>query len=121
LDEILPVFREFYRVLKPSGHFVFSIQHPFTEFVNRSSDNYYDVIPISYDWTGFTEEPVEVPCYRRPLEDYTEALARSGFYIQRLTEPMPTERFKEQMPKDYMIYLRHPLFMAIRAWKPELH
>ncbi len=118
IDEILPVFREFHRILKPTGSFVFSIQHPFTEFVNRASDNYYDVVPIAYDWTGFTEEPVKVPCYRRPLEDYTEALAQSGFVIQRLTEPIPTERFKEQMPESYARHLKNPLFMAIRAWKP---
>jgi SAM-dependent methyltransferase len=119
LDELLPVFREFYRILKPCGHFVFSIQHPFTEFVNRPSDNYYDAISISYDWTGFTEKPVSVPCYRRPLQDYTEALSRSGFYIQRLTEPVPTEKFKEQMPESYNRHFKNPMFMVIRAWKPE--
>ncbi len=118
IDEILPVFSEFYRILKPRGHFVFSIQHPFTEFVNRPSDNYYDVVPISYTWTGFTKEPVEVPCYRRPLQDYSEALAQSGFYLQRLVEPVPTELFKEQMPESYGRHLRNPLFMVIRAWKP---
>ena len=41
LDEVEQVFCEFYRVLRPGGHLVFSIGHPFTEFVERPSENYY--------------------------------------------------------------------------------
>ncbi|MHA2032917.1 MAG: hypothetical protein ACW99Q_26415 [Candidatus Kariarchaeaceae archaeon] len=56
-----------------------------------------------------------VPGYRRPLEGYTEALARAGYYLERLTEPVPTERFKEQLPDSYIRHIRTPLFMVIRA------
>jgi SAM-dependent methyltransferase len=115
IDEVEPVFREFHRVLKPGGLFVFSIEHPLTGFVNRPSDSYYDVNVVTYDWTGFTDEPVPVPGYRRPLEGYTESLACAGFYIERLTEPAPTERFKDQLPESYARHMAYPLFMVIRA------
>ena len=115
IDEVETVFREFYRVLKPGGHLVFSIGHPFTDFVYRPSESYYKVEVISYDWTGFTDDPVSVPGYRRPLEGYTEALARAGFLIERLTEPVPTDRFREQLPDSYARHLVNPLFMIICA------
>lgn len=118
LDEVEPVFSEFYRILRPGGHLVFSIGHPFTEFVERPSENYYKVEVVSYDWTGFTDEPVTVPNFRRPLEGYTEALARAGFCIERLTEPVPTERFREQLPDSYVRHIANPLFMVIRACIP---
>jgi SAM-dependent methyltransferase len=115
IDVLEPVFREFHRVLKPRGHLVFSIEHPFTGFVYRPSESYYKVEVVSYDWTGFTDEPVSVPGYRRPLEGYTEALARTGFCIERLTEPVPTDRFREQLPDSYARHIINPLFMIIRA------
>lgn len=111
------VFRELYRVLKPEGDLVFSIQHPVTDYAYRPSDNYYRVEVISYDWTGFTEEPINVPCYRRPLEGYTEALFNAGFCIERLTEPKPTKRFKEELPESYNRTMVKPLFMVIKAHK----
>jgi SAM-dependent methyltransferase len=115
IDKLEPVFKEFYRVLKPSGYFVFSIGHPYTDLVYRPSDNYYDVEVIFFDWTGFTDEPVTVSSYRRPLEGYTEALADTGFIIERLTEPIPTEKFKEKLPESYVRHIANPLFMVIRA------
>lgn len=118
LPEVEPVFCEFHRILRPGGYLVFSIGHPFTEFVERPSDNYYRVEVTSFDWTGFTDEPVTVPGYRRPLEGYTEALARAGFCIERLTEPVPTRRFKEQLPDSYVRHIVSPLFMVIRACIP---
>lgn len=115
IDEVEPVFMEFHRVLKPGGLLVFSIEHPFTGFVNRPSDSYYDVKVETYDWTGFTDDPVSVPGYRRPLQGYTESLAHAGFCIERMTEPIPTERFKEQLPESYARHMAYPLFMVIRA------
>jgi SAM-dependent methyltransferase len=117
IDNLGSVFEEFYRILKPGGSMVFSIQHPVTDFVYRPSENYYKVELISYDWTGFIEEPVNVPCYRRPLEGYTEALFNAGFCIDRMTEPKPTERFKDQLPESYYRAMIKPLFMVIKAHK----
>ena len=117
VDNLELDFGEFYRVLKLGGYLVFSIGHPFTDFVYRPSDNYYDVEVISFDWAGFTDEPVTVSSYRRSLEGYTEALATAGFIIERLTEPIPTEKFKEQLPESYARHIANPLFMVIRARK----
>lgn len=117
LDELEPVFKEFNRVLKPQGSLLFSIQHPVIDFIYRPSDDYYRVEVISWDWNGFTAEPVKVHTYRRPLQDYTEALYNSGFFVERLTEPKPTEKFKEQAPESYANSLKNPAFMVIKAFK----
>ncbi|MBN1682154.1 class I SAM-dependent methyltransferase [Candidatus Bathyarchaeota archaeon] len=117
LENIDYVFKEFNRIIKPGGYFIFSIEHPFSVFIDRPSDNYYNVEPVSFNWDGFTEVPVLVPSYRRPLESYTETLAKSGFCIERLIEPKPTLRFKEQLPDSYERHLINPLFMMIKAKK----
>jgi ubiquinone/menaquinone biosynthesis C-methylase UbiE len=115
VDNLERVFEEFSRVLISGGYLVFSFGHPFSDFVYRPSENYYDVEVISFDWTGFTDEPVSVPSYRRPLECYTEGLSGAGFCIERLIEPVPTDRFREQLPDSYARHLVSPLFMVIRA------
>jgi len=115
IKNLEPLFKEFHRVLKPDGAFLFSIEHPVSSSYNRPSENYYEPNLITYDWTGFTEEPVTVPSYRRALQDYTESLANTGFVIERLTEPKPSEKFKQALPESYARHLIHPLFMVIKA------
>jgi SAM-dependent methyltransferase len=107
-------FTEINRVLKPSGRFVFSTHHPLAEYPGDSTSGiYFDTEPVEQVWDGLGS----VRFFRRPLSDITEALSDSGFVIERLVEPKPTEAFRAVSPRGYERLLRAPTFLLIRARK----
>lgn len=105
---------EFCRVLKPGGHLVISIEHPFFEYNYFQSTRYFDVEPVKCTWNGFGK-PVEVNSYRRPLQACLAPLTSNGFYIDALLEPRPVAEFAAVDPKHFEELNRFPAFMCIRA------
>lgn len=110
--------KEFYRVLKPNGHLVISIEHPFFEYNYFKSKKYFEIEPVKCTWTGFGK-PVEVNSYRRPLNECILPLTANGFYLDKLIEPMPTKEFEHLDPKHYKELNEFPAFMCIRAIRKE--
>jgi SAM-dependent methyltransferase len=115
VGDIDALFAEFRRVLRPAGLLVFSTGHPFGDYLYFKSENYFATEAVGAAWHGFGGEPVYVPQYRYPLSATTEALWRAGFVIERLTEPLPTEEFRQADPEHYAELMRLPGFMCIRA------
>lgn len=111
-----PTMKEFYRVLKPGGSLVMSIEHPFFEYNYFQSTQYFDVEPVKCTWGGFGE-PVEIHSYRRSLQDCLKPLLNSGFSINELVEPKPTPEFEQLDPKHYKELNEFPAFMCIKAQK----
>ncbi|MES2459539.1 MAG: methyltransferase domain-containing protein [Armatimonadota bacterium] len=110
-------FTEINRVLKPGGRFVFSTHHPMAEYPGDSASGiYFDTEPVEQIWG----ELGSVRFFRRPLSDITEALSSSGFVIERLVEPKPTEAFREVSLRGYEGLMRSPNFLLIRARKETL-
>jgi SAM-dependent methyltransferase len=109
-----PTIQEFYRVLKPLGHLVISIEHPFFEYSYFKSTNYFDTEAVKCIWKGF-DRPVEVHSYRRPLQACITPLTNNGFYIDTLLEPRPVEEFKHLDPIHYKELNEFPAFMCIKA------
>jgi SAM-dependent methyltransferase len=111
------VFREFFRVLREPGYFVFSAGHPFDEFCDHHPEgNYFDVELVDYEWRGFGPA-VRVPYYRRPLAAMLDPLFGAGFVLERVLEPRPVPQFREEAPRDYVKLLRQPGFIGFRARK----
>jgi len=111
------VFTEFHRVLKPGGILVFSMEHPFGKYYDhQATSNYYDTDMVQYTWHGFGM-PVNVPSYRRPLSAVLNPLIKTGFSLDCLLEPLPTQQFKTAEPTEYEKLVRSPGFMCIRAVK----
>ncbi len=108
-------FAEFHRLLREGGLLVFSAGHPYLDYMQRGTGSYFKTELISFTWRGFGGEPVEVPTYRRPLSAATEALTGSGFVIERILEPLPTEEFKHADPESYEQLSRLPCFICFRA------
>jgi len=105
-------FSEFARALKPEGFLVFSTAHPLDQFPIDDDDgdaNYYEVERREKDWD------VEVPYYRRPFGEIINPLLETGFRIERVVEPQPTEAFKEKWPERYEKESRYPVFLCVRA------
>ena len=114
------LFKEFYRLLRKPGVLVFSDGHPFGDYLffkkRRKVKNYFDTELVGCFWRGFGIR-VFVPGYRRPLNALFNPLIEAGFRIDRIVEPLPTERFKKADPTAYKKLLRMPAFICVRAVK----
>ena len=110
-------FAEFYRVLRPGGHFIFSVTHPFSDYLYFKSLNYYETELVGCEWRGFQQVKVHMPSFRRPLGAMLNPLTEVGFHLESIIEPKPTEEFKEADPKHYEELSRLPCFLCIRARK----
>lgn len=116
VENWVPIFMEFNRVLVGDGVFVFSMEHPFTKSLYFQSENYFKTERVEWLWRGFGM-PVLMPSYRRPLEAMVEPLSQSCFVVERILEPRPTHEFKEREPEDYERLCKQPSFICIRAKK----
>lgn len=110
-------FSEFYRVLRPAGHFVFSVTHPLFDYLYFKSDNYYKTELVTSEWRGFEEVRIQMPSFRRPLEAMINPLIRAGFCLEKVVEPKPTDEFKQADPRHYRELSQQPCFLCIRARK----
>jgi len=111
-------FREFHRVLRGGGIFVFSMEHPRSEYLIKRTNDYFERELIRSVWYGFGR-PVTVPAYRRALSEVVNTVIDAGFRLDRLLEPRPTEEFKKADPKDYEELLVSPGFLCVRAIKDQ--
>lgn len=116
IENWVPIFMEFNRVLVEDGVFVFSMEHPFTKSLYHQSENYFKTERVEWLWRGFGM-PVLMPSYRRPLEAMVEPLSQSCFVVERILEPRPTHEFKEREPEDYERLCKQPSFICIRTKK----
>ncbi|WP_323171960.1 class I SAM-dependent methyltransferase [Natrialba sp. PRR66] len=106
-------FTEFARLLKPGGFFVFSVIHPLDEYNIDGDMNYFEVEQRTKEW----EPPV--PYYRRPFSDVLSPLLETGFRVDAITEPQPTDAFKEQRPERFEKESKQPVFLCLRAVRRE--
>ena len=111
------VFREFARVLRPGGTLVFSIHHPFFDYVYFRSKNYFLTERVGSEWRGFPGVKVYMPSIRRPMEEVFNPLIEAGFRLDRTLEPKVTEELKASDPRHYEELSREPAFLCIRAVK----
>ena len=115
-----PVFREFFRVLKPGGWLLFSVCHPMMEYrlvrERIPPDSiYYDTELFDLPWTGFGEPVPVVRSWRRPFEAMIGPLLAAGFRLETLHEPKPIPKFGELDPERYDRLMKEPNFLCIRA------
>ncbi len=123
--------REIYRVLRPSGRFVFSITHPAFDIPPArwvreppdterpeerpfmAVDRYFDRVALYWAPSG---QP-EVVSFHRPLRDFAEALREAGFVIVRFEEPRPIPKAIKRRYRQFADQLRVPNFLIIEAGK----
>lgn len=113
------VFSEFSRLLKPRGEVVFSVTHPFVDYVEHGHRaNYFAVERVEYLWTGFGGE-VQVPSYRRSISDLLMPLLRAGFRLGTVLEPRPQAEFLAADPDEYEKLMYQPGFICIKGQKAD--
>jgi ubiquinone/menaquinone biosynthesis C-methylase UbiE len=111
-----PAIREFARVLKPGGVFVYSVEHPFFEYTYVKSKRYFDVEPIMITWRGFGKA-VDVHSFRRSLQECITPVTENGFYIDKLVEPRPVKELEAIDSRRYKEFNSFPAFLCVRAVK----
>ena len=87
VEDRAKVFREVYRVLRPSGTFVFSLDHPFFRKVDVETmavvESYHETGPAIDDMG----ELGRVTIYRYTIASLHQALVDAGLTVDRLIEP----------------------------------
>lgn len=111
-----PPLSEFMRILKPLGCLIFSVHHPFMDFAVYHRENYFATELLTDEWDTSAGK-VKVQFYRRPLHKIISAVIQAGFTIEKLLEPLPTEKFRETQPEIYKRLTKKPHFLFIRARK----
>ena len=112
------LFKQFNRILRPNGWFVFSTEHPFFSYQYFKVGNYFETKQVSCEWVGFSKK-VRMPSYYHCLGSITDSLTNNDFIIERVLEPKPTPEFKSADPDDYNKFMKFPLFICIKARKKE--
>lgn len=122
VEAIEPIFAKVYESLKPQGWFLFSVEHPIItshqlsmkQGANRKDwvvDRYFETGKRNVHWMGN-----DVLKYHRTLENYYQALKKSGFHIEDLRESCPDPK----VIKDRKLFekrSRVPLFLILKAQK----
>jgi SAM-dependent methyltransferase len=107
-----PVIGEIARVLRQGSPLAVAIVHPLNR-PDEDLDRYFETLrfhdAITRDGLTMTFDAVD-----RPLNDYTTALTRNGFVIDRLTEPRPSAEAC-RADGSLMSAFRRPFFLHIRC------
>lgn len=115
IEDWRATFAEFRRVLRPGGRLVFSVGHPHFDYKYFGSTNYFATELVGCEWKGFGETRVYMPTYRRPLGEVINPLLETGFLVEKIVEPRPTEEFRQAAPEKYQELMREPGFLCVRA------
>ncbi len=113
------LFAEFHRLLKMRGVIVFSCGHPAFDADYFNTEEYFSVEAVTAVWKGFGED-VLMPGFRRSLEEILSPVIETGFVVERVHEPLPTQAFKEADPVRYKKLLHRPGFLCVRASKRKI-
>ncbi|NKB69888.1 MAG: methyltransferase domain-containing protein [Candidatus Latescibacteria bacterium] len=111
------VFAEFGRILVERGRLVFSVYHPFNPQAFGKQTEYFTTERIDMRWSSGFDPPVEVPVYRRPLTEMLRPLRETGYLIEQIVEPVPTDECERDHPELARRMRQCPLFLCVRAVK----
>lgn len=108
-----PALKEIRRVLHDDGWLLFSTHHPAADAERFQTRDYFATEHIidHWDWVG------RVEFFRRSLMEIFSSVRESGFLIDRVVEPIPTEEFKRAKPDSFERLMNQPEFLMIVARK----
>ena len=123
IPDLAQTFQAVYRVLKPSGYFVFSITHPCFEsphakWIEESEGNIKREIGAYFEegfWRSDNPNGVrgKVGAHHRMLSTYLNLLLQAGFSLSEVAEPQAMKGQVKRVPG----YAVVPAFMVVQAQK----
>jgi SAM-dependent methyltransferase len=124
VDDLDAVLAEIARALAPGGRLCFNVIHPLASSGDFVDDNDVDadfVVHFPYSETRRFQESITrdgltmtFHSEHRPLETYVDALARAGFVVERLREPVPDRAVLADVPR-MRRQQRVPWYVHVRA------
>lgn len=103
----------FFRILRPGGWVVLSLDHPFASPLPSQHGSYFDTELVSDTWQKAQVE-VTQHFWRRPLSAATDAFADAGFAVERIAEPQPSDEALERFPDELGGLVGVPNFIVYR-------
>jgi SAM-dependent methyltransferase len=113
LDDMPAAVGEVARVLRPGGRFVFSILHPANSHGDAGDVSYFATVRYAEDLVH-GDLRLTVNDTHRPLSAYLGALEASGFIVEALREPVPTDAHVAAHPHAAR-WRERPGFLHVRA------
>jgi SAM-dependent methyltransferase len=109
-----PPLREFARILQPGGALLISTHHPTQDvMIATPPAPYFETVLLTDTWRKGGRD-FQVRFYHRPISAIVDALADTGFLIERIPEPVPDPNaFADRAFYERM--RRGPWFLFIRA------
>lgn len=104
---------EFYRLLKPKGKFIFTIQHPLGSWNWYRPECAFGVQYVEATWKGFTDEPVVMPDYYRSFEEVINPLITAGFKILKVEDLRPIDALRTLDPYKFGKFSKLASFMCV--------
>ena len=104
---------EFYRLLKPKGKFIFTIQHPIGSWNWYKPTSAFGVQYVEASWKGFTDEPVTMPDYYRSFSEVINPLITAGFKILKVEDLKPIDALRTLDPYKFGKYSKLATFMCV--------
>jgi ubiquinone/menaquinone biosynthesis C-methylase UbiE len=99
-------------ILKPNGKLIFSIHHPIMTYLYFSLENYFQEILLED-----IINKIPVYFYHRSFDSISNSLYNNKFLIERIIEPKPIKKFKEQDEKNYKKLNKKPHFIIFKTIK----
>jgi 2-polyprenyl-3-methyl-5-hydroxy-6-metoxy-1,4-benzoquinol methylase len=128
VEDTHSVMKKIYSVLKPGGHFVFSVPHPFLAYLKKDKYPFYFAASHGY-FSGrdilFPGEiwrrdgiSVGVQCVHKTIEDYFTGLKRAGFNsFPDMHELHITDEHVKLDPEFFTPLIDLPLHIAFKVRK----
>jgi len=128
IPDVSLAFAEFARVLNRSGRLVFSVPHPVIQHGtwhknDKGEKDYFGLNDYfergSYiaEWLNEHQQPVRFRRYRRTIQDYVQALSKTGFVITQLFEGEPPAGCEKSDPELYADLHLAPTYLIVEAEK----
>jgi SAM-dependent methyltransferase len=117
IKDWVPMFGEFYRVVKRGGRVVISTGHPFAQYLYLQRigqpKSYFAFEMFEDTWARRGPQPFKTRFYIRPLNEVLRPIIQSKFKIISIDEPLPDERCKGIAPDEYETLMERPGFLFI--------
>ncbi len=116
VEDWLPVFQEFRRVLKQEGEIVISTHHPHADWKWHNRPDYFKKELLEDTW-NIRGASYTLKYYHRTLAEMFDVFQRSGFYVDVLREPFPIPEGRSVDPEGYDKLKAKPQFLFLRLKK----